>query len=161
MWSPRRAASQEQMWRTSNIPKERLGFPGEKMETLAFRKDNVTTRPSVRTEAPPMEIVVVGLEARPSQALRESPRSRSRSQTLIAPIANPSTMKRGLTPHWSFPPKDTMSDLSRDPPIDIGGTNSDMRAQAVPPTRTAPTIAKASRQPSDGMPIWANPSVAW
>ena len=42
-----------------------------------------------------------------------------------------------------------------------GGTNSDMRAQAVPPTRTAPTIAKASRQPSDGTPIWASPNVAW
>ena len=41
-----------------------------------------------------------------------------------------------------------------------GGTNSDMRAQAVPPTRTAPTIAKASRQPSDGTPIWASPNVA-
>src|SRR5208337_2058324 len=42
-----------------------------------------------------------------------------------------------------------------------GGTNSDMRAHAVPPTRTAPTIAKASRQPSDGTPIWASPNVAW
>ncbi len=40
-----------------------------------------------------------------------------------------------------------------------GGTNSAIRAQAVPPTATAPITAKATRQASDGMPIWAKPSV--
>ena len=40
-----------------------------------------------------------------------------------------------------------------------GGTNSAIRAQAVQPTATAPLTAKVTRQPSDGMPIWANPSV--
>ena len=40
-----------------------------------------------------------------------------------------------------------------------GGMNSAIRAQAVPPTATAPTTAKATRQASDGMPIWAKPSV--
>ncbi len=40
-----------------------------------------------------------------------------------------------------------------------GGTNSAIRAQAVPPTATAPTTAKATRHASDGMPIWAKPSV--
>ncbi len=39
--------------------------------------------------------------------------------------------------------------------------NGDMRAQAVAPTRTAPTTAKALRQASDGTPICASPSVAW
>jgi hypothetical protein len=40
-----------------------------------------------------------------------------------------------------------------------GGMNSANRAQAVPPTATAPITAKATRQASDGMPIWAKPSV--
>ena len=40
-----------------------------------------------------------------------------------------------------------------------GGMNSAIRAQAVPPTATAPISAKVTRQPSDGMPIWAKPSV--
>ena len=34
-----------------------------------------------------------------------------------------------------------------------GGMKSAIRAQAVPPTATDPTIAKATRQASDGMPI--------
>ncbi len=40
-----------------------------------------------------------------------------------------------------------------------GGTNSAIRAQAVPPIAIAPITAKATRQASDGMPIWAKPSV--
>jgi hypothetical protein len=40
-----------------------------------------------------------------------------------------------------------------------GGTNSAIRAQAVPPTAIAPMTAKVTRQASDGMPIWAKPSV--
>ena len=54
----------EKTWRTSNVLHKRLGFPGEKKETLAFRKDNFTTRQSVRTALPPqMERVSVGLDA--------------------------------------------------------------------------------------------------
>jgi len=54
---------QEKTWRTSNAPHKRLGFPGEEKETLAFRKDDVTTRQSMHTATLPMEIVSVGLEA--------------------------------------------------------------------------------------------------
>ena len=53
----------EKTWRTSNVPHKRPGFPGEEKETLAFRKDNVTTRQSVQTATLPMERVSVGLEA--------------------------------------------------------------------------------------------------
>ena len=40
-----------------------------------------------------------------------------------------------------------------------GGTNSAILAQAVPPTAIAPITAKVTRQASEGMPIWAKPSV--
>jgi hypothetical protein len=52
----------EKTWRTLNVPHKRPGFPGEEKETLAFRKDDVPTRQSVRTP-PPMERVSVGLDA--------------------------------------------------------------------------------------------------
>jgi hypothetical protein len=42
----------------------------------------------------------------------------------------------------------------------MGAAKSVMRAQAVPPTIIAPIIAKASRQPSEGTPMWARPRVA-
>jgi len=54
---------QEKTWRTSNVLHKRPSFPGEEKETLAFRKDNFTTRQSTQTATLPMEIVSVGLEA--------------------------------------------------------------------------------------------------
>jgi hypothetical protein len=53
----------EKTWRTSNVPHKRLGFSGEEKEALAFRKDELMTRLSVRTAPLPMERVSVGLEA--------------------------------------------------------------------------------------------------
>jgi hypothetical protein len=53
---------QEKTLRTSNLHK-RLGLSGEEKEILAFRKDNITTRQSVRTATPPMERVSVGPDA--------------------------------------------------------------------------------------------------
>lgn len=155
----------EKTWRTSNVLHKRPGFPGEEKETLAFRKDNVTSRQSVQTATLPMERVSVGLEAlaNPSaqtKALafpvtRTNPRSPHRNST--------SSTMRTTQVHPSRVAPASGNDAG--PPVPrrstYGGTNSDMRAQAVPPTRTAPTIAKASRQNSDGTPIWASPNVAW
>jgi hypothetical protein len=66
---------EEKRWRTSNALHKGPGFPGEEKETLAFRKDNFTTRQSVRTALPPpMERVSVGLEApRQPESLKEGP----------------------------------------------------------------------------------------
>jgi hypothetical protein len=50
-------------WRTPNVLHKRLGLSGEEKEILAFRKDNITTRQSVRTATPPMERVSVGPDA--------------------------------------------------------------------------------------------------
>ena len=155
----------EKTWRTSNILHKRPGFAGEEKETLAFRKDSLTTRQSVQTATLTMKRVFVGLEApaNPSaqtKALafpvtRTNPRSPHRNST--------SSRMRTAQAHPSLVAPTTGNDAG--PPATrrstYGGTSSDMRAQAVPPTRTAPTIAKASRQPSDGTPIWASPNVTW
>ena len=102
--------------------------------------------------------------AAPTRALKGRPwRSRSRGRaSFTAPKSNRSTM-RTAQPHPSRVAPANGNDAGPPAPrrSTYGGTNSDMRAQAVPPTRTAPTIAKASRQPSDGTPIWASPNVAW
>jgi hypothetical protein len=100
----------------------------------------------------------------PTRALKRTlggPRSRGRA-SLIAPNSNRSTM-RTAQPHPSRVAPAKGNDAGPPAPRRAtgGGSNSDMRAQAVPPTRTAPTIAKAPRQPSDGTPIWASPNVAW
>ena len=75
----------EKTWRTSNAAHKRPGFPGEEKETLAFRKDGVTTRQSVQTATLPMERVSVGLDdAWPTRALQRRPRrSRSRGRAVI------------------------------------------------------------------------------
>ena len=44
--------------------------------------------------------------------------------------------------------------------VPSGSAGSAIRPQAVPPTRIAPTMANASRQPCDGTPICIRPSVA-
>ena len=100
----------------------------------------------------------------PTRALKGRPwRSRSRGRaSFTAPKSNRSTM-RTAQPHPSRATPANGNDAGPPAPrrSTCGGTTSDMRAQAVPPTKTAPTIAKASRQPSDGTPIWASPNVAW
>ena len=63
----------EKTWRTSNVLHKRSGFPGEEKETLAFRKDDVTTRQSVQTATPPMERVSVGLEALANPSAQRRP----------------------------------------------------------------------------------------
>ena len=135
--------------------------PGKQKETIARKKDDVMIRPSVETAAPSRERRSVGLEA----------------------LANPSAPKAAAFPVKRLNAHRTDSQLIDDEEQDhlslvaaasgndagrsaarrspCGGTNSDMRAQAAPPTRTAPATAKVSRQPSDGTPIWASPSAAW
>jgi hypothetical protein len=94
---------------------------------------------------------------------RRSWRSRSRGRALVQGTESTSSAMMTAQPH----PSRVASAIGNDagPPAPrrstCGGTNSDMRAQAVPPIRTAPTIAKASRQPSDGTPMWSSPNVAW
>ena len=61
---------------------------------------------------------------------------------------------------WTRPPAMAMPDLPQCASPVGGGTNRVMRAKAVAPTRTALTIANASRQTSEGTPISANPSDA-
>ena len=150
----------EKTWRTSIALHKRPAFPGEGKETLAFRKDDVTARQSVQTATLPSERVSVGLEAlaNPSvagAAARPVTRT-SGHRTEIRTIDDEARAHPSLVA--------TASGNDAGPPATRrsvrGGTNSVMRAQAVPPTRTAPTTAKASRQPSDGTPICASPSVA-
>ena len=155
----------EKTWRTSNVPHKRLGFPGEEKETVAFRKDNVTTRQSVQDgdaadgtclcrpgDAGQPERSNKGLGVPGHADEPHSPHRNSTSSTMRTAQAHPSRVAPA-NGNDAGPPAPRRSIY--------GGTNSDMRAQAVPPTRTAPTIAKASRQASDGMPTWASPNVAW
>ena len=165
VWSARRTASSgedvadiERPAQEARLSRRRKGNPG-------VRKDNVTTRQSVPTATPPMERVSVGLRgARQPERSNERPGvpGHADEPSFTAPKSNRSTMRTAQA-HPSRVAPASGNDAGPPAPrrSTCGGTNSDMRAQAVPPTRTAPTIAKASRQPSDGTPIWASPNVAW
>ena len=63
MWSARRTASSGEDVADVERPHKRPGFPGEGKETLAYRKDGASTRPSVTTATPPMERRLGGPEA--------------------------------------------------------------------------------------------------
>jgi hypothetical protein len=79
----------EKTWRTSNALHKRPGFPGEEKETLAFRKDNFTTRQSVQTATLPMERVSVGLEV---------PANPSAAKTAEFPVTRTSGHRAGIQP---------------------------------------------------------------
>ena len=140
-------------------------FQAKKRKPWRSERTDVTTRQSVQTATPPMEHCLcrpggAGQPERSNEGLAvpgqaDEPHSPHRYPTDLDDedgAAHPSLVAPA-SGNDAGPPATRRSTC--------GGTNSDMRAQAVPPTRTAPTIAKASRQPSDGTPIWASPNVAW
>jgi hypothetical protein len=118
-------------------------------------------QPSDKTVALPRECVSVGLNAvaNPS-AVKTAAFAVTRTsgyRTDIQPIddealAHPSLVEAAIGNDIGRPSTRRST---------WGGTNSFIRAQAVPPTKTASTTAKASPQPSDGTPIWESPSIAW
>ena len=155
----------EKTWRTSNVLHKRPGFPGEEKETPGVQKGQ-RHDPAIRADGDAADGTCLcrpGGARRPERSNEglgvpghadepHSPRRNSTSSTMRTAQPHPSRVAPA-NGNDAGPPAPRRSTC--------GGTNSDMRAQAVPPTRTAPTIAKASRQPSDGTPIWASPNVAW
>ena len=141
-------------------------FQANEKETPGFRKDTVTTWQSVRDGAAAADGTCLCRPrcARQPERSKEGPGVPGHADERHSPHRNPtSSTMRTAQPHPSRVAPANGNDAGPPAPrrSTYGGTNSDIRAQAVPPTRTAPTIAKASRQPSDGTPIWASPNVAW
>ena len=162
MWSARRTASSgEDVADTERLHKS-PGFPGDEKETPWFEKGQ-RHDPAIRADGD----TAMARVARPGD-IRRPERSKERlafyghaDEPLTAPNSSRSTMRTAAYPSLVAPPKGNDAGPPAPRRSTGGGANSDMRAHAVPPTRIAPTIANAPRQPSDGTPIWASPSVAW
>ena len=154
----------EKTWRTSNVLHKSPGFPGDEKETLGSERTPSRPGNPCGRRRRRWNLSLSAWRRRPTRALKRRPwRSRSRGRPHSPRRNSTSSTMRTAQPHPSRVAPASGNDAGPPAPrrSTCGGTNSDMRAQAVPPTRTAPTIAKASRQPSDGMPIWASPNVAW
>ncbi len=166
VWSARRTASSgedvadvERLAQEARLSRRRKGNPGVQKGQFhdpAIRADGAAAADGTCLCRP--------RRARQPERSKEGPGVPAHADERHSPHRNPtSSTMRTAQPHPSRAAPANGNDAGPPAPrrSTRGGTNSDMRAQAVPPTRTAPTIAKASRQPSDGTPIWASPNVAW
>ena len=154
----------EKTWRTSNRPAQEVRHSRRRKRNPGVEKGrrHDPTDPG-RRRRPPQEHGVCRPERRGRPSKRCKGRRVSRSRGRSSHRADTQPIDDEAQAHPSLVAAASGSDAG--PPATpvpaFGGTNSVMRAQAVPPTRIAPTTAKASRQPSDGTPICASPSVAW
>ena len=156
---------QEKTWRTSNVLHKRRGFQAKKRKP--WHQKGRSYDPIICADG---DVADENCHSRPGGA-DQPERSNEGRDYLSVKLDEPHSPRRNSTsstmrtaqPHPSRVAPANGNDPGPPAPrrSTCGGTNSDMRAHAVPPTRTAPTIAKASRQPSDGTPIWASPNVAW
>ena len=166
VWSARRTASSGEDVADVERPAQEARL-SRRRKGNSWRSERTTSRPGnpCGRRRRRWTRVSVGLEA------HANPSAQTKALALPGHADEPHSPRRNSTcstmrtaqPHPSRVAPASGNDAGPPAPrrSTCGGTNSDMRAQAVPPTRTAPTIAKASRQPSDGTPIWASPNVAW
>ena len=160
MWPRAEQHAREKTWPALITAHKRPGVPGEKKEPVARRSDGL--RPTRTTAlATPSSLIMLAGEIGADLSKPYEDRLTAASgcrpghppiSSLIADEADDHPCLAAPASRWVTGP------LSMRRPSS-GGTNSAIRAQAVPPTATAPIAAKVTRQPSDGMPIWAKPSV--
>jgi len=119
--------------------------------------------PTTRANDGATERLFVGQEAwgRPVEARFKMPHSRSRGRAVMAPIYTNLFGDEALAhPSLVAAVRKQGSGFTSMPCPKSGVAYAAMRSQAVPPTITAPTMAKASCHASDGIPISASPCVA-
>lgn len=152
----------EKTWAMSNALHKRPGISGE--EKKPWRTERTVSRPdqSGLTLALPRERVSVGLEAVPPGVASDTGTAVFRLMRTSGQRPDIQPDDEGAQAQLPLDPSARGSDAGPPPTLRsaLGGTKSVIRAQAAPPTRIAPTIAKASRQTSDGKPMCVSPSVA-
>lgn len=160
MWPRAEQHAREKTWPALVAPHKMPDVPGGEEEALACRSDRPQPTRTT-TLATPQFIDPADRRdwGRPLEAAREPPHCRVRLPSWSSADFQPIVGEADDHPCLVAPASRWVTGpLSMRRPSS-GGTNSAILAQAVPPTATAPIAAKVTRQPSDGMPIWAKPSV--
>jgi hypothetical protein len=160
VWPRTEQLAQEKTWPALVAAHKKPGFPGGKKETLAHRSDGPRPAQTKRLQRLSSSMLPAGKKwadlSKPCEGcLTAVSGCRPGHPPIFSLIVDESDDHPSLVApvsRWVAGPSATRRPST-------GGTKSAIRAQAVPPTATAPITAKATRQASDGMPIWAKPSV--
>ncbi len=160
MWPRAEQHAREKTWPALVATHKRPGVPCGEKEAVARRSDRLQPTRTTALATPQSSILRTGEIGADLSKLRKGRLTTASgcrpghplTTSLIVDEADDHPCLAAPASRWVTGP------LSMRRPSS-GGTNSAILAQAVPQTATAPITAKVTRQPSDGMPIWAKPSV--